>query len=125
MPQERFTLENLPQLDFGIVPEVFDREMKRVVKDCMDRPHDDKARAVNIKFAVKPLPSPSAQGMACDEVQVEVEVDSAVPKQRTKIYTMRTKADGGLVFHPDLPDDPDERTIMDEADERRGRKGGE
>ena len=40
----QLTLENLKQLDFGKVGAAFDAELAHVVKDCMDRASDRKAR---------------------------------------------------------------------------------
>lgn len=121
MPQERFSLENLPHLDFGKVPVAFDAEIKRVIQDCMDRPTDDKPRQVAIVFNIVPVPESTGSGIVCDEVAMEVEIDSKVPKRRTKVYAMKTKANGDLMFHPDLPDAPDDETLMDEVD--RNHKG--
>lgn len=119
--QEKFSLENLKMLDFGVIGAAFDAEMQRVVRDCMDRPLDDKPRTVSITFNVTPKPDLSrASGVVdCEKVSVECDITSKVPPRRTKIYEMTPKQDGTAVFHPDLPDDADGHTLYDAQNEER------
>jgi hypothetical protein len=123
---EKLNLQNLILLDFGKIPAAFDTEMSRVVKDCMDRPLDDKARKVAIVFTVRPKSEAVDAGTGavdCDRVSVEAEIQSTVPKRRTKVYDMLPKQDGTLMFHPDLAEEPDGSTLYDEdAEEADHRK---
>lgn len=113
--QEKFNLGNLPLIDNGLIAEAFDREMKRLVKDCDERPLEEKPRVLNLSVKITPKPETSGRGIICDEVIVEFELTGKTPLQRTRLYTMKPKNDGTVYFHPDLPSDPDEETIMDEA----------
>lgn len=116
MNRTRFTLENLKQLDFGMIGAAFNAELSRVVKDCAERPMDDGPRKVNIGFNLIPVAEHNTNTGAVDlgEVRVECEITSAVPKHRTKVYTMKPTQDDGLTFHPDLPEDPEESTLVDD-----------
>ncbi len=111
--QELFALKNLTLLDNGIIDEAFKREIQHVVKDCEDRPLDKKARTVCIKFELVPVPDTSSNQVLCEHVVVACDISSSVPKRRTKVYQMKPKQDGSLVFHPDLPDDADGETLYD------------
>lgn len=113
-----FSLSNLRLLDFGKIGVAFDHEIERVVKDCLDRPSDDHARTVTIKFSFEPTLDPSAGMVDCETVAVECEVSSAVPKRRTKVYEMRPHKNGQLSFNPDLPDEPEEETLYHEAERK-------
>jgi len=119
MQQEKLTLENLPLLENGIVSTAFDAELKRLVKDCEDRPLDDKPREITLKVKLTPKVDTHGRSPCCDEVEVECEITGKVPVQRSKVYTMKPKHDGSIVFHPDLPEEPDGLTIHDEIEERQ------
>lgn len=112
-----FDLDHIRQLDFGRIGAAFNLELERVVKDCMDRPADNRARSVTIGFKLRPS-SNSLEVIDCDNVLVECEITGAVPKRRTKVYTMQPKRDGKLTFNPDLPEEPEQPTLYD-AQERR------
>lgn len=117
-----FSLRNLRLLDFGKIEVAFKKEVERVVHDCIDRPGDDHARCVVLKFNFAPkIDESMGGGNDCDLVAVECEIQSTVPKRRTKIYDMRPHATGQLSFNPDLPDEPDGETLYDE-DERKDDK---
>ena len=111
-----FTLDNLRLLDFGKIGLAFAREVEHVVKDCLDRPGDDHARTVTLRFSFTPDGTPGVGD--CETVRVEAEVSSAVPKRRSKVYEMTPRKSGDLVFNPDLPGEPDAETLFD-SDERR------
>lgn len=112
----QFTLENLRLLDFGKIGAAFQVELERVVKDCMDRPGDDHAREVTIKFRIAPTEEGGITN--CDTVSVECEISSAVPKRRTKVYEMRPNINGQLTFNPDLSAEPDGQTMFDEHERK-------
>jgi len=114
MRQEALTLENLKLLDFGKIGAAFDAELSHVVKDCMDRPADNRARTVTIQFKLAPKVDVKAGLVHADEILVGCEIMGAVPKRRTQIYAMVPKADGLLTFHPDLPEEPEGSTLYDE-----------
>jgi hypothetical protein len=114
MRQEKLALENLPKLENGVVVAAFDAELKRLVRDCDERPLDDKPRSLTLTLKLTPKAEMSGRGVVCEEVNVECEISGKVPVQRTKVYTMKPKQDGSLAFHPDLPTEPDGSTMYDE-----------
>jgi len=127
-----FCLENLRLLDFGLVAEAFLHEQARVVADCEDRPGDSKARIVNIKFLYAPK-SDTPGRAECDQVEVQVEITSSLPKRISKLYAMspiqKTNDAGkivlGLRFHPDAHDDSEARLLFDEQARKEDQAGGE
>lgn len=119
MKQEKLCLTNLPHLENGIIEEAFNAELARLVRDCEERPLDKSPRTLQLQVNLKPKPEMSAGGIICDEVEVECAVTGKIPVQRTKTYVMKPKHDGTIAFHPDLPDEPDGSTIMEEAERNR------
>lgn len=122
MAKQEFTLDSLRKLDFGLVPQHFQKELERAVADCRDRPIVNTKREVTVKFYLTPLPH--QQGGDLDEVHVECEIFSAIPKYRTRPYQMTPLRGNKLAFNPDNPEDADQQTLMDhlerEEDERNG-----
>lgn len=109
MTRKEFTLESIRDLDFGKIQTAFNAELERTTKDCLDRPSDDRPRKVSIVFSLSPeLPTDGD----CDSVSVECEIHSSVPKRRTKVYTMVPNVLGKLFFNPDLPDDPEQDSLL-------------
>lgn len=122
MNPTKLTLENLKQLDHGIIPAAFNKEIERIVEDCKDRPTDDRPREVVLKIKMAPKVDAEAGDVNGDEILVDAEISSVVPKRRTKVYTMKPQGKSAI-FHPDLPDDPDESMLYDE--DVRGRERGD
>lgn len=123
--KETLTLENLKLLDFGKIGAAFNAELEHVVKDCCDRPTDNRPRTVTIQFKLAPEVDVKAGLIQADDILVGCEIASGVPKRRTQVYKMKPQANGALVFHPDLPDEPDNSTLYDEEAERHDREDRE
>lgn len=121
--QVQLTLGNLYQLNNGVIDEAFKREMARVIADCQDRPALDKERTVSIVFAVKPWPDTHAPTINADEVVVQAQVHSSIPKRKSSVYTMRTKHDNTVTFHPEAPEEPEADRLYDDdvRDRERGK----
>ncbi len=110
---EQLKFDNLDKLFKGQLPILWNAEMRRVMLDCKDRPNDTHARICKIEFRC--VPKENTDG---DEVNIEVQVISTVPKQVTCTHTVTLKANGTAFFHPDLVDEPDGSTLYDD-DQRR------
>lgn len=113
MPQMRLTLESLKELDTGTINAAFEHHLRAAVNDCYQRPEDNKERKVTMTFNL----TPDFRNGGCESVIVDVDFVTKVPLMKTKAFRMtptinRGQADG-LLFHPDLPDQPDGRSIQD------------
>lgn len=113
MNQMKLSLENLDKLDFGTIGKVFDHHLKHVVKDCEDRPLEKGTRKVSIEFILTPDPDIHGKEPVCDSIDVACDVKSSVPKVKTRVYSMKPKADGSLAFNPDVPEDADAEGLYD------------
>ena len=102
MKEVPLTLDSLKQLDFGKISAAFDAERQHIVKDCMDRPHDPKARVVTIKFLFAPEQCSTGFGaVPGDVIKVGCEITSSVPKRSTQVYTMKPTVRPGVTCRAD------------------------
>lgn len=119
MPQQALNLANLKNLDFGMINAAFETQIAQAANDCYLRPEDKTARKVHMTFLLKPV----QVGGQLDRIETAVDFATQLPVMKTRIYSMHPRVDKGkatgLLFHPDLPDDPEGRSIMDEAEKHQ------
>lgn len=109
---EVLKLDTIKDLDDGRVAIAFDQNMKRAVQDCMDRPSDKKSRKVSIVCNVTPIVAVSGE---CEGAEVDFELKTSVPVQRTRSYTLIPNKVGHLKFSKNSPD-AGQTTIFDNVD---------
>lgn len=107
MGKIKLTLSTLNSLDMGKITTAFDHELTHVVKDCIDRPNDDRDRIVNLKMRVKP---DASDGVA-DTVMCEFVVQSAVPPRQSKRYQLQAHASGAVLVNPESADNIHQGTL--------------
>lgn len=115
MQRMKFSLASLKDLDFGKADAEFGHHVKIAVLDAIDRPHEERKRPVSLHVDVSPA-DPSDPD--CDKCHVTLSVTGKIPDKRTMAYVMSTTKDGSLAFNPDVPDNPNQRTLMDDIDEK-------
>jgi hypothetical protein len=112
MARVKVGLENMSVIDDGLTVRLFNRELKKVVADCTDRPQDKSVREVTLKVRIVPQ---CVDGV-CETVLMETTVTSKTPAPRTKMYQVAVKGDDQLIANPASLDDAHQRTL----DEERG-----
>lgn len=120
MNQIRLSLENLGQLNFGQIGKIFEHQLKALVKDCEDRPLEKLPRQIAVTFFLTPDPDIHGQQPVCDTIDVACDVTSKVPKTKTRVFSMKPKADGALMFNPDVPEDAEAEGLYDPDGRRAG-----
>lgn len=107
MSKIKLTLTSLKQLEDGKVVLAFDRELARVVRDCVDRPGDATARKVTLTMIV----TPDAYEGVCEAVNSEFRVQSSVPVRRSRPYHMEVDARGAVLVNPASPEQVNQHTL--------------
>ena len=102
---------SIADLDGGRVAAALQRELKRAVNDCRDRPNVAKPRKVNLIFEVSPPDEGPDQSGDMDAVKMAFSFQNAFPARRATGYRMRVQRNGELVFNDFSPDNPRQRTI--------------
>jgi hypothetical protein len=103
--------DTLGKLADGLVGRIVDKELTAIYEDIDDRGHDGKERTLTIKLTFKP----SSEGIVSVKAGVTKKLPDMVPPQT---MAKTSSAFGGLVFNPEVADNPDQTTFHDEAEER-------
>ena len=113
MGLQAFTLENLENLDLGKASVAFNRQIRRIAEDCLDRPGDVNPRKVTLEIVAKPVTNDDG---SCERVKLQIQVASKIPSYRTRVYDLGLRKNGVLVFSEDSPENIDQTTFFDGED---------
>lgn len=113
MALRELNLEGLATIAGGRVDAAVNRQLKRAIADCEDRPGDKNPRKVVLTMLVRPV---MLQDGAVTDVNVECEVSSVVPKYISKPVDCRLKAGQRAIFN-DMSEDNVNQMTLDEAGE--------
>lgn len=110
------TLENVALIDGGRIKLAVDLHLKKLLDDCLDRPGTETSRELTLKLAVKPCLDPDTG--ECDDVDIEFEIGSKVPKHRSKPVncTVRKSTRGTMALFNDLSEDNAQQKTIDEVE---------
>ena len=111
MPQIALSVEGLKALDNGLIAKLLDEEMKRAVKDCQDRPGDKKSRVVTLKINISPFDV--AGGGDLEGCYTSFDVDSTMPKKKSRDYPTLVHRNGQLSFSENNAENPRQGHIDD------------
>jgi hypothetical protein len=112
MAELKLSLETLPEFDQGTVAIAFNRELRRALADCLDRPGVKAARKVALEVSIKPDENDGSYP------DVTIKVKSGTPEKTTS-RTVRAHRDG-LYFNSDSAENPNQTTL-----EYQGESDGE
>ena len=113
------SVADVGKMDRGVVDVLFSRALAVVQADVEDRPAVKKARKITLEVAFTPVCS--TQG-TLETVQVETEVKTTTPVNRTRMVSM-VLDDDGLKYNEVSPSDVRQGTIDQEMGTKK--KGGE
>lgn len=110
---EEFKVEALATMDGGRIKKALEHYVERAVADCADRATLKEARKVTLTISLTPEADDAGE---LDEVNVEFFYAEALPKRRSKAYSMKAAptAEGetpGLFFNDLSPSDPKQGTL--------------
>lgn len=119
MPKQTLTLDTIGDVDQGALRIAVNKALKLITQDLADRPTLDKARKVVLQIEFKPVVDHNSHSPQFEHADVSWQVMTKAPAIGSAGAVMKPQQDGQLYFHSDLPEDPDDETIMDEADRNR------
>ncbi len=111
MALEKFTLETLVTMDGGRIGNQLLKAIQRLEADCRDRPAEVKKRAVAMIFEMQPTYVMDGGRPTLDTIEFGVRWQEKIPPRRTRIYSARPLARGGMAYNDESPDDADQMTL--------------
>lgn len=124
MPKQTLTIDTIGDIDAGALRIAVNQALKLATQDLADRPALDKKRVVALVVELKPVMDTNSNQPHLESADVTWLVKITTPAIGSVGIVMKPQADGQLYFHSDLPQDPDDETIQDEAERRRRERGG-
>lgn len=112
----RFDLESMNHLDGGITPKMFQDAVRRAVKDCLERPGDDRARTVVLQLKLKPVAVTNGNTIDCEGCDGVFQCKTKIPDFETRSVNFGVQNSGDLIFNPDSPRDHRQTTLLEDAD---------
>lgn len=97
---------------------LFQHHLSRIANDCRDRPGDDSARVLTLKFSIVPVADPM-DASTCEDITLDVTGDSSLPKHKTKTFRLKVasnRAGTKLLYNQDIPEDADQTAIQFDKD---------
>jgi len=123
MPKETLTIDSMGNIDAGSLRIAVNNALKLLTQDLSDRPVLDKPRTLILKIDMKPIVDTNSNAPALDSVDFAWNVMTKAPAIGSTGGLMKPNHEGLLYFHSDLPDAPDDETIMDQAARKRRDRG--
>lgn len=120
---KQLTVANLQELDRGLPAIAINQALRQAVKDCLDRPGNDKKREVSISIQV--WPELDKQTAVLDVVNITIDVKTRTPAQTSAVYRMLTTKDGVPLFQPASPLDPRQEAFFNASGEVVDQETGE
>lgn len=115
----KFDFSSIEQLGYGGAFRQFQALMRAVSEDCKNRPGDDRARSVTVKFSMTPKSHAEQDPLderkyetVFDGVDLQIVFDSKVPTRKTIEFDCGVDANGDLIFNPDSPLDHRQKTLL-------------
>lgn len=106
MPKVPLQSMTLNMLSDGYVGKVFEEGLGSVVKDLIDRGHDGKPRKLVLTLTMVPQDK--------GRVEIDAQVTTKAPAFRPPKTVAKLDANaGGLMFNPDMAENPDQMTTND------------
>lgn len=118
------TLDTAGDVDQGALRIAVNKALKLVTQDLADRPTLDKARTVMLRIDLKPVVDQNSNAPTLEHADVAWQVMTKTPAIGSVGVVMKPQHDGLLYFHSDLPQEPDNETIMDEAERIKQEREG-
>lgn len=117
MPLQALKLDTLAELAHGKVGVAFDREIKAMGRDCVDRPGDDRARIVTLTITLKPTAVTEGQSVTAEGAKAIAKVRSKKPDYETQEIDLGIRENGMTVFSPTCPENHMQQELFPEPEE--------
>lgn len=116
----KFSLETMKDLDGGRATLTFDEQLKVAVRDCLERPGEQRARVVTLQMTMIPVAVVEGNTVDCDGVNAVIKCTTKLPDHQARQVNFGIKNDGSLIFNKNSPNDHRQTTLDYDEEEVEG-----
>lgn len=109
----RLSADTLRNLDRGRAAMALNAAIQQAVKDCINRPGDDRARKVTMQLNITPISETIGNEISCEGATGKYLVRVRVPDWESNTLDFGVKQNGDLVFSENSPGSHLQTTIFD------------
>jgi hypothetical protein len=109
----KLNLATMPTVDGGVTAEMFQANVRKAVKDCIDRPADKRPRIVTLQMKIVPVMVVNGNVIDCDGAKGTFNCKTKIPDYETRELDFGVQNSGDLYFNPDSPNDHRQMTLLD------------
>lgn len=108
--------ETIPEILNGVIALKVNKELHKAFMDCMDSPELKNGREISLKITLKPRMRDAPMGGRSEFIGCDVTfgVSGRTPTQ--SIEVAMTQSAQGLLFNPDVPENPHQMTLPDDEE---------
>jgi hypothetical protein len=119
MSSDLFALNatTLKHLDCGKAAVALNLAITKAVKDCIDRPSDDRERKVTLSLAIKPVKEVVDNVISCEGASGAYKVQCAIPPWESQKLDFGVRENGMLVFSEHSPHNHRQVSFLDGSEE--------
>lgn len=103
-------IDTIAELGIG-ASEAFAKALTHAVRDCIDRPADERARKIVMQVDVTPVKEVHDNVISCEGARAVFKVRARVPDYETDVCDFGVKRDGRLFFNPLSPRNHRQNTL--------------
>jgi len=110
------TASTLAKLDRGAAAAALDRAISQAVRDCLDRPTDDRPRKITMTLEITPVNEVIDNVVSCEGAKGLYKVRMRQPDWESKTLDFGVRQNGMLVFAEMSPDNHKQPLLFDDDD---------
>ncbi len=109
-------LQSMAELSHGSVGVAVDKLIRQAIRDCIDRPGDNRARKLTVQIEFTPTARVDGQSVTCEGAKAIAKARLKTPDYETGVLDLMVRENGSCVFAPASPENAAQATMFDDED---------
>ena len=109
-------LQSMADLSHGAVGVAVDKLIRQAIRDCIDRPGDDRARKLTVQIEFTPTAHIDGQSVTCEGAKAVAKASLKCPNYETGVLDLAVRENGAALFAPNSPENVAQATMFDDED---------
>jgi len=114
MELKELTLSSMSDLSHGAVGVAVDMLIKQAIRDCIDRPGDNRGRVLTLGLIFKPTPHVDGQSITCEGTKAVAKAKLKLPDYETNELDFGVRHNGSAVFSPHSPENHKQTSFIED-----------